>query len=102
MDHHTSIQSLVHWPLMGGLLRLVHRGGAWESCGPAQSPSRCTKCNSPHINGKCTNFMLFAPVGVPVVTMALFCIIYDIKRGIGRKSRFFIPELRSFHTPAAL
>jgi len=26
---------LVHWPL-------VHQGGAWASCGPAQSP-RCTK-----------------------------------------------------------
>ena len=28
-------------------------------CGPAQSPHRCTKCNSPPINGQCTNFMLF-------------------------------------------
>ena len=27
--------------------------------GPAQSPSRCTKCNSPPINGQCTNFILF-------------------------------------------
>jgi len=25
---------LVHWPLMGGLLHLVQRGGAWEGCGP--------------------------------------------------------------------
>jgi len=23
--------------------------------GPAQSPPRCTKCNSPPINGQCTN-----------------------------------------------
>ena len=23
---------LVHWPLMGGLLHLVHRGGAWAGC----------------------------------------------------------------------
>jgi len=22
---------------------------------PAQAPPRCTKCNSPHINGQCTN-----------------------------------------------
>jgi len=24
---------LVHWPLMGGLLYLVQRGGAWTGCG---------------------------------------------------------------------
>ena len=27
--------------------------------GPTQSPQRCTKCNSPPINGQCTNFILF-------------------------------------------
>jgi len=44
---------LVHWPLMGGLLHLVQRGGAWTGCGLTQSPPRCrcTKCNSPPING---------------------------------------------------
>ena len=47
-----------HWPLMGGLLHLVQRGGAWAGCGPAQSPPRCTKCNSPPINGQCP-FILF-------------------------------------------
>jgi len=26
---------------------------------PSQSPPRCTKCNSPPINGQSTNFMLF-------------------------------------------
>ena len=50
---------LVHWPLMGELLHLVQRGGAGAGCGPAQSPSRCTKCNSPPINGQCTNLILF-------------------------------------------
>ena len=25
--------NLVHWPLMGGLLYLVQRGGAWTGCG---------------------------------------------------------------------
>jgi len=25
---------LVHWPLMGGLLHLVQRGGAWAGWGP--------------------------------------------------------------------
>jgi len=46
---------LVHWPLMSGLSHLVQRGGAWAGCGPCQSPLRCTKCNSPSINGQCTN-----------------------------------------------
>ena len=41
---------LVHWPLMGGLLHLVQQGGAWVGFGPAQSPPRCTKCNSPPIS----------------------------------------------------
>jgi len=44
---------LVHWPLMGRLLHLIQRGGAWVGCGPAQSPPSCTKCNSPPINGQC-------------------------------------------------
>ena len=56
-DHYTSIRLLVHWPLMGGLLHLVQRGGAWADCGPAQSPHRCTKCNCPPVNGQCTNFI---------------------------------------------
>jgi len=43
----------------GGLLHLVQRGGAWVGCGAAQSPPRCTECNSPTINGQCTNFILF-------------------------------------------
>jgi len=29
MDHHTAIQWLVHWPLMGRLLHLVQWGGDW-------------------------------------------------------------------------
>jgi len=28
---------LVHWPLMGGLLHLIQRGGDWADCGPTQS-----------------------------------------------------------------
>jgi len=46
---------LVHWPLMGGLLHLVQRGGDWAGPQPAQAPPRCTKCNSPPINGQSTN-----------------------------------------------
>jgi len=41
--------------LMGGLLHLVQRGGDWAGPQPAQVPYRCTKCNSPPINGHCTN-----------------------------------------------
>ena len=48
-----------HWPLMGGLLHMVQQGGAWVGPQPAQAPPRCTKCNSPPINGQCTNFVLF-------------------------------------------
>ena len=34
---YTAIRWLVHWPLMGVLLHLVQRRGAWAGCGPAQS-----------------------------------------------------------------
>jgi len=53
------IRWLEHWPLMGGLLHLVQREWAWAGSGPAQSPPRCTKCNSRPINGQCTNFVSF-------------------------------------------
>jgi len=33
--------------LIGGLLHLVQRVGAWEGWGPTQSPPRCTKYNNP-------------------------------------------------------
>jgi len=46
---------LLHWSLMGGLLHLVQRGRDWAGPQPAQAPSRCIKCNSPPINGQCTN-----------------------------------------------
>ena len=41
------IGNLVYWPLMGWLLHLVQRGGAWAGWGRTQSPSHCTRCNSP-------------------------------------------------------
>jgi len=46
---------LVHWPLMGKLLHLIQRGGDWAGPQPVQAPFRCTKCNSPPINGQCTS-----------------------------------------------
>ena len=45
--------------LMGALLHLVQREGAWAGCAPPQSPRRCTKYNSPPISDQCTNFILF-------------------------------------------
>jgi len=46
---------LLHWPLTGGLLHLVQREEDWAEPQPAQAPPRCTKCNTPPINGWCTN-----------------------------------------------
>ena len=46
---------LVHWSFMGGLLHLVQREGDWAGPQPAQAPPRCSECNSPPINGQCTN-----------------------------------------------
>ena len=40
-------------PLLGTGNYSAHR------ISPAQSPPRCTKCNSPPINDQCTNFILF-------------------------------------------
>jgi len=59
MDYYTAIQQLVHWPLMGRLLHLVQRGGDWAGWGTVESFPHCTKCNSPPINGQCTNLILF-------------------------------------------
>ena len=46
---------LIHWPLMGGPIHLVQRGGDWAGPQPAQAPPRCTKCIGPPISGQCTN-----------------------------------------------
>jgi len=63
---------------MGGLLHLVQRGGAWTGCGLAQSPYHYTECNSPPINGQCTNFILFdMALQLPMPTKGLiniFCL----------------------------
>jgi len=53
-DHYTA---MVHWPLMGELLHLVQCKRAWAICSPVQSPPRCTKCNSPPVDGQCINFI---------------------------------------------
>jgi len=52
---HRVMYAVVHWPLMGGLLYLVQRAGNWAGPQLAHSLLCCTKCNSPPINGQCTN-----------------------------------------------
>ena len=52
--------NLVHWLLIGGLLHLIQRGGNWAGPQPVQAPPRCTKCNSPPINGQCTDHRIAA------------------------------------------
>ena len=53
-DSNTVIGTLAldGWAVIFGTARR-----ACASWGPAQSPPRCTKCNSPPINGRCTNFI---------------------------------------------
>jgi len=46
---------LVHCQLMGGLFTLVQLGGDWAGPQPTEARPHCTKCNSPLINGQCTN-----------------------------------------------
>ena len=53
---------------MGGLLHLVQRGGDWAGPQPAQASTHCRKCNSPPINGQCTNHLN----GVCILTAVCF------------------------------
>ena len=46
------------WAVTFGTARGGGLGGAAARPGPSSAP-RCTKCNSPPINGQCTNFVLF-------------------------------------------
>jgi len=81
---------LVHWPLMGGQLHLVQRGGAWAGCGTAQSPYHCTKCNSPPMNGQCTNFILFdvaLKLPVPIKGLKYLRIVSHCIRGASTRIR---------------
>ena len=41
---------LVHWPLMGGLLHLIQREGAWAGSQPAQAPRRCNGNGKQRVN----------------------------------------------------
>jgi len=44
------------WGVTFGTAR---RGLGRAGWGPTQSPPRCTRCNSPTINGQCISFTLF-------------------------------------------
>ena len=64
---------LLHWPLMGGLLHLVQRGRDWAGPQPAQAPLRCTKCNSPPMNGRCTNHRIAILYCIVSYRIVLYC-----------------------------
>ena len=50
--------------MMGGLLHLIQRGGAWAGWGPAQSPHRCME----RLGHSETT-----PIGGQVATGLLYC-----------------------------
>jgi len=54
---------------MGGLLHLVQPEGDWAVPKPAQASPRCTKRNSPPINGQCES----VPIAVLMYNGALLC-----------------------------
>ena len=45
-SYSNTVIGTLRWPLMGGLLNLVQRGGDWAGPQLAQAHPRCTKCNS--------------------------------------------------------
>jgi len=42
----------------------IEEGPGWAAASPLQSPPRCTKCNSPPINGQCTNHAIWWSVAL--------------------------------------
>jgi len=57
---------------MDGLLHLLQQAGDWAGL---RSPPHCIKCNSPPINGQCTNFILFdvaIKLTVPIKGLMVF------------------------------
>jgi len=85
----TAIRWLVNWPLMGELLHLVQRGGGWAGWGPAQSPPRCTKCNSPPINVHCSNCISFGvALQLPLHSKGIISIHSPKSGSIGNKCNY--------------
>ena len=58
---------------MCGVLRLVQRGGDWAGQQPTQASPRCTKRNSPSINGQCTTHRIDVLWSVGTVTLRFQC-----------------------------
>ena len=77
----------------GWAIHLVQRGGDWAGPQPAQAPPHCTKCNSPPINGQCTNFVLFDVALLPLESKGL---------SLGRSLVAFGPGLGIHHPVAFL
>jgi len=67
---------------MGWLLHLVQQGGAFVGCVLAQSAPRCTKCNSPSINGQCTNFILFDVAHCEGLILCEVDVVYSFAQGL--------------------
>jgi len=59
---------LVQWPLMGGLLHLVQRGGAWAGCSPAKSPPPV-----PHVTAHPSTATVPVPITVLLYDGPLLC-----------------------------
>ena len=79
---------LVHWPLTGGQLHLVWRVGDQAGRSPAQTLPRCTKCNSPPINGQLLyNGQLLCSFNVPIIK--------GLNTNLCIKRQIFLPNLTS-------
>ena len=58
---------------MGGLLHLVQRAGYWAGPQPAQAHSRCTKCDSPPINGQCNSLPIYSVTNCCIALRIAVC-----------------------------
>jgi len=63
LSTNTVIGNIQHWPLTGGLLHLVQRGGARAGCAPAQSLLAVPNVSAPH-QPPVYHFILFHVVKV--------------------------------------
>ena len=75
---------LVHWPLMGDCYIWYSEEGT-AGPQPAQAPPRCTKRNSPPVNGQCTNHCIYDPMlcgfNVPIKGLTVSVLPLTISHG---------------------
>ena len=86
---------LVHWPLMGGLLHLVHRGGAWAGCGPPPSFLLAVPNVTAHPS------TASAPINYCYISPLFCCDTVTIKGLILRRgvfNRTLLKRLKNFNT----